>query len=88
MSLPSPRFILGMARGKLQSVVGENLRAYRQARGINQEDLAYRLGLHRTYMSDIERGKRNLSLQTIEQFAELLDLEPLSLLTPPPARQE
>jgi transcriptional regulator with XRE-family HTH domain len=71
-----------MAKGNLQSVVGENLRAYRRARGINQEDFADRLGLHRTYLGDIERGERNLSLQKVELFAELLDLEPLSLLTP------
>jgi len=77
-----------MARGDLQSVVGENLRAYRRARGINQEDFADRLGLHRTYLGDIERGKRNLSLQKIELFAELLGLEPLSLLTPGSAGQE
>lgn len=71
-----------MKRGDLQRVVGENLRAYRQERGINQEDFADRLGLHRTYLGDIERGERNLSLQKVELFAELLGLEPLSLLTP------
>jgi transcriptional regulator with XRE-family HTH domain len=77
-----------MAKGDLQSVVGENLRAYRRARGVNQEDFADRLGLHRTYLGDIERGKRNLSLQKVELFAELLGLEPLSLLTPGLAGQE
>lgn len=77
-----------MARGDLQSAVGENLRAYRRARGINQEDFADRLGLHRTYLGDIERGERNLSLQKVEIFAELLGLEPLSLLTPGLAGQE
>jgi transcriptional regulator with XRE-family HTH domain len=71
-----------MERGDLQRVVGENLRAYRRERGINQEDFADRLGLHRTYLGDIERGERNLSLQKVELFAELLGLEPLSLLTP------
>jgi len=71
-----------MERGDLQRVVGENLRAYRRERNINQEDLADRLGLHRTYLSDIERGARNLSLQKVEAFAELLGLEPLALLTP------
>jgi len=77
-----------MARGDLQSVVGQNLRAYRRARGINQEDFADRLGLHRTYLGDIERGERNLSLQKVELFAEVLGLEPLSLLTPGLAGQE
>jgi transcriptional regulator with XRE-family HTH domain len=71
-----------MERGDLQRVVGENLRAYRKERNINQEDLADRLGLHRTYLSDVERGARNLSLQKVELFAELLGIEPLSLLTP------
>lgn len=71
-----------MERGDLQRVVGENLRAYRKERNINQEDLAHRLGLHRTYLSDVERGARNLSLQKVELFAELLELDPLSLLTP------
>ncbi len=71
-----------MERGDLQRVVGENLRAYRRERGINQEDFADRLGLHRTYLGDIERGERNLSLQKVELFAEVLGLEPLSLLTP------
>jgi transcriptional regulator with XRE-family HTH domain len=68
--------------GDLQQTVGENLRAYRRARGINQEDFADVLGLHRTYLGDIERGTRNLSLKKVEQFAALLDIEPLSLLTP------
>lgn len=68
--------------GDLQQTVGANLRAYRRARGINQEDFADVLGLHRTYLGDIERGKRNLSLRKVEQFAAVLELEPLSLLTP------
>jgi transcriptional regulator with XRE-family HTH domain len=68
--------------GELQQTVGDNLRAYRLARGINQENFAYRLGLHRTYLGDIERGKRNLSLRKVEEFAAVLDIEPLSLLTP------
>lgn len=68
--------------GELQRTVGANLRAYRQARGINQEDFAHELGLHRTYLGDIERGERNLSLKKVERFAAMLDLEPLNLLTP------
>jgi transcriptional regulator with XRE-family HTH domain len=68
--------------GELQRIVGENLRAYRRARGINQEELAHVLGLHRTYLGDIERGERNLSLKKVERLAARLDLEPHSLLTP------
>jgi transcriptional regulator with XRE-family HTH domain len=68
--------------GDLQRAVGANLRAYRQTRGINQEDFAHLLGMHRTYMGSIERGERNLSLQKVEQIAAQLDVDPLSLLRP------
>lgn len=40
--------------------------------GITQEELAWRAGLHRTYITDIERGARNLSLQSIEKLAGAL----------------
>jgi transcriptional regulator with XRE-family HTH domain len=69
----------------LQRSLGQNLRRYRQARGINQEDFADLLGLHRTYMGSIERGERNLSLAKVEQLAGRLEVDPLDLLRPPDA---
>lgn len=69
--------------GDLQRAVGQNLRAYRRSRGINQEDFAHMLGLHRTYMGSIERGERNLSLRRVEQLATQLEIEPWALLRPP-----
>ena len=42
--------------------------------GISQEELAGRAGLHRTYVADIERGARNLSLANIEKLAKALDV--------------
>ncbi len=66
--------------GELQKAVGANLRAYRKAHGVNQEDFAYQLGLHRTYLSQIERGKRNLSLGKVERLAERLDVDVWTLL--------
>lgn len=68
--------------GDLQRTVGENLKAYRKARGISQEAFAEVLDVHRTYMGGIERGERNLTLKTVEKIAERLDLDPLALLTP------
>lgn len=68
--------------GELQRIVGENLRAYRKARALSQEDFADVLGVHRTYMGGIERGERNLTLRSVEKIAETLGLDPLVLLTP------
>ncbi|HEX3735303.1 MAG TPA: helix-turn-helix transcriptional regulator [Solirubrobacterales bacterium] len=67
-------------KGDLQRIVGENLRAYRLARKISQEDFAYTLGVHRAYLSGVERGQRNLTLQTVEGMAAVLEIEPLKLL--------
>jgi len=50
------------------------VRSWRSRRGISQEELAERAGLHRTYVSDIERGARNVSLQSIEKLAGALEI--------------
>lgn len=68
--------------GELQRVVGRNLRAYRQARGLSQETFADLLDVHRTYMGGIERGERNLTLKSLERIAEKIGVEPLTLLDP------
>lgn len=69
--------------GELQQAVGENLRAHREKRGIDQETFAHMLGIHRTYIGSIERGERNLSLRKVEWLAAQLGVEPLDLLIKP-----
>jgi len=44
----------------------------RTAKGISQEELAQRSGLHRTYVSSVERGERNISLANIAKLASAL----------------
>ena len=46
----------------------------REALGLTQEEFAERAGIHRTYLSDIERGTRNVSLLNIERVASALSL--------------
>jgi transcriptional regulator with XRE-family HTH domain len=66
--------------GDLQRILGRNLRAYREARGLSQEAFADVLGVHRTYMGGIERGERNLTLKSVERIAAKIDVTPLALL--------
>lgn len=66
--------------GDLQRVVGRNLRNFREAEGLSQEAFAERMGYHRTYWAGIERGERNLTLQSLEKIADKLEIEPLLLL--------
>lgn len=48
---------------------GKRLREVREEAGISQEKLAELAGLHRTYVSSVERGKRNISIENIERLA-------------------
>jgi transcriptional regulator with XRE-family HTH domain len=65
--------------GDLQRRVGRNLRRHRKAAGLSQEDFAEALGVHRTYVGGIERGERNLTLQSVERIAARLGIEPIEL---------
>ncbi len=54
---------------------GRRLRELRRAHGLSQEELAFRAGLHRTYVSSAERGERNVSIVNLEKLANALSVE-------------
>ncbi|HVS38911.1 MAG TPA: helix-turn-helix transcriptional regulator [Gemmataceae bacterium] len=62
------------ARPDVRERFGDAVRARREELGLTQEDLAGKAGIHRTYLSDIERGGRNVSLVNIERVALALDV--------------
>lgn len=66
--------------GELQRIVGRNLRRYRLEHGFSQEAFADHMGVHRTYFGAVERGERNLTLQTLERIATFLGVDPRELL--------
>ena len=51
---------------------GERVRKLRQAKGLSQEELAFKARVHRTYLGGIERGERNPSLRNIAAIAKAL----------------
>ncbi|MBS1671340.1 MAG: helix-turn-helix transcriptional regulator [Bacteroidetes bacterium] len=61
-------------------IFGDNIRKRREKLGYSQEELANIAGFDRTYISLIERGKRNLSLLNILRFAKALDVSPYELI--------
>src|SRR5208282_6199108 len=64
---------------------GAAVRSWRGRLRISQEELAGRAGLHRTYICDIERGARNVSLQSIEKLAQALETSIAALFSYDPA---
>jgi transcriptional regulator with XRE-family HTH domain len=65
----------------IQERFGRNLRKLREKKGISQEKLAELADLHRTYVSGVERGERNISLVNIERLAKALSV-PLANMMP------
>ena len=65
----------------IREQVGLNVARIRHARGWSQEELAFESGLHRTYISGIERGARNPTVLVIEQLASALRVAPGVLLS-------
>lgn len=68
-----------MGKTDVKKNFGAAVRFRRDHLGISQEELAGRAGLHRTYISDVERGARNVSLESIHRLAAALEV-PLSVL--------
>jgi len=59
---------------------GKALREMRLKKKMSQGDIARKLGVHRSYISGLERGKRNPSLLTIKKMAKAIGVEPKELL--------
>lgn len=64
----------------LRAIIADNIKRLRKERGMSQEDLAFESGLHRTYISGIERGVRNVGLDNIGVIANALEVTPDVLL--------
>jgi transcriptional regulator with XRE-family HTH domain len=64
----------------LETFFGRVLKQIRQERGLSQEELGFRSGYHRTYISLLERGLKSPSLRTIFQLADALEVKPSEMI--------
>lgn len=65
-------------------IFGANVRRLREKAGLSQDAFADVVGVHRTYMSGIERGKRAPSIIVVERLAKALRVDPGALFTDQP----
>lgn len=67
----------------VQARLGAAVKAHRQRLGVTQEELAWRADMHRTYIADIERGVRNITLRSMINLAAALQISAAALLAGP-----
>ena len=70
---------IGGAYMDIVKVFGKNLKKYRLALGLSQEKFAEKCGLHRTYISTVERFQRNISIENVQRIADALGIEAYQL---------
>ena len=63
----------------IAKTVGKRLRSYRTGQGLSQEKLAERAGLHPTYIGQVERGEKNLTIESLEKITSALDVSMASV---------
>jgi transcriptional regulator with XRE-family HTH domain len=73
---------------ELRKILAQNIRAYRLAKKLSQEDLADQCGLHRTYVGSVERSERNVTISSLEVLAGALGVSVPELLTGKPKPDE
>lgn len=60
----------------LLQLIGERIRQVRKSKGLTQEELAEKAGINASYMGTVERGDRNISIETLEKIMKGLDVTP------------
>jgi transcriptional regulator with XRE-family HTH domain len=65
---------------RLNNIVAANIKRYRKLTGLSQEELGEKAGLHRTYIGSVERGERNITLDSLQEIADALHVAPVQLV--------
>lgn len=71
---------IAKTEAELRATISEALKRYRALKGLSQEDLATRAGVNRTFVSQIEREQKNVSIDSLRRLANALECEVHDLL--------
>ena len=61
---------------KIKHIIGERIRDKRKERGLSQEELAERAGIHSTYVGQLERGEKSATIDSLEKVTAALEITP------------
>lgn len=61
-------------------IIAANLKRIRQLKKLSQEELGFRCNISKNYISDFERGRRNITIKVFQKIVEGLDIQPEELL--------
>ncbi len=64
----------------IRKLLGANVRRYREAADLSQEAVAVRMGVDRAYISAVERGAQNVTLVSLWEISQALQVRPAALL--------
>ena len=65
---------------ELRAAVGRNVKRIREEQGVAQDELAHRAEIHVTYLSGVENGRRNITLNVLERIASALKVSESELV--------
>lgn len=72
-----------MPNNDIRILIGKNIRHYRKANNLTQEQLAEKVGVSTSFCANIERGGRSMSIQVLTKFAQALRVSVDSLVLEP-----
>ena len=82
LSEPHAHMFTQKTEAEVRATLSNSLKRYRALRGLSQEDLATLAGVNRTFVSQIERETKNVSLDSLRRLANALKCEVAELLSP------
>ena len=59
---------------RVRKKLGYKIRLLRESRGLSQGDLAYRIGINRSYLSEVENGHRNLTIDILTRLGDIMSI--------------